>query len=239
MITDKDVANAKIVFNDNGFIAFDPSKQIKPVDIEALRWKGDKTLLLRDSKDAGSLKVPANDVLMNIENYVSLLSKYQLVQTSEKISGKRLFPINLAHLKSDEQTGSLLWHRDSYMHRGKQIGSAPPAVKLAVYLTDVCKDNGVTGFIPKSNGKRIKNRYIDLLYTYCMMPFAHYPSLPAGGSVLFDGSVIHGRPTPKNNNFREVIIFGLVSDPWLASFYVSKNEISREMVLKSGQDKYL
>lgn len=240
MIKDDDpYLQAKVEFNDRGFIELSLPQEIETRDIQNLRWKHDNSVLLRDKKDAGSLKVPPQIILSQITNYVLLLSKYELLNTAERISGKRLFPINIAHLKSDRETGTLRWHRDSYMHRGKQIGSAPPALKLAIYLTDVDKKSGVTGFIPWSKGNVIKNRYLDLIYTYLMSPFASYPCLKAGGAVLFDGSVIHGRPRPKNKNYREAIIFGLVSDPWLAASYMTNSEIAKEMILRLGQDQYL
>jgi hypothetical protein len=229
----------RVEFNNNGYITLDHLKKIEKQDIQTLRGSQDDTKLLRDQKDAGSLKVSPQNILLNITNYVSLLNKYELLNLAERVSGKRLFPVNIAHLKSDKETGTLRWHRDSYMHLGKQIGSAPPALKLAVYLTDVNKKNGVTGFIPRSKSLIIKNRYLDLVYTYLMWPFAHYPCLSAGQAVLFDGSVIHGRPRPKNANFREAIIFGLVSDPWLAASYTKQNEISKEMISRLGHDKYL
>ena len=85
--------------------------------------------------------------------------------------------------------------------------------KIAIYLQDTNKKNGVTGFIPKFISPRIRNRYLDTFFAYFSSFLSIHPRLSMGEAIIFSGRIMHHRPKQKNNNYREVIIFSCTNNP--------------------------
>ena len=168
--------------------------------------------LVREHKDAGSLKVEKIIMNNNSSYYSELLSKTGLFQAVQKDVDEFIFPRKISHLVNDELTKSLRWHRDSYRHKGKQIGPRPSPLKLAIYLTNVDKYSGVTGINKLLYNMDFNNRYLDTLLAYLLEPFAYFPQLSAGSAMLFDGRLLHCRSAHKSGHFRHAIIFSLSRD---------------------------
>ena len=114
---------------------------------------------------------------------------------------------------NDKKTKELIWHRDQYFHGNAFVGPKFKLYKLAIYLQDTSKKNGVTGFIPKFLSPRIRNRYLDTIFAYFSSFLSIHPRLSLGEAVIFSGKIMHHRPRQKNNNYREAIIFSCTNNP--------------------------
>ncbi len=117
------------------------------------------------------------------------------------------------HVLNDKKTKELKWHRDQYFHGKVFVGPKFKLYKLAIYLQDTNKNNGVTGFIPKFISPRFRNRYLDTIFAYLSSFLSIHPRLSIGEAVIFSGKVMHHRPRQKNNKFREAIIFSCTNSP--------------------------
>ena len=134
------------------------------------------------------------------------------------------------HTVSDDRTGALGWHRDSYTHRGTQIGTKPAPIKLAIYLTSTSKLSGGTGFLPQKYQKTFDNFYVDWLYMLLYSSKAIYPEFNVGDAGLWDGTVPHCRKKSKGK-YREAVIFSLSRSPEFAKKYLDNPDslLSRYM----------
>ena len=169
--------------------------------------------LIRDYKDAGAMKLDKATLSENSTYYAELLSKTGLFRAIQEDVNSTVFPRKITHMISDKSTKTLLWHRDSYQHNGKQIGPLIPPLKLVVYLTDVDEHSGATGINPLLCDTDFNNRYIDKLMAFLLKPFAKLHHLNAGSAILFDGRLLHCRTAHKRGQFRQAIIFSLSRDP--------------------------
>lgn len=168
--------------------------------------------LLRESKDAGALKVNKDALQEHATYYGELLTKTGLFRAVLNDVDSVVFPQTVMHLVSDNLTKRLIWHRDSYRHRGQQIVPLPSPLKLAVYLTDVDKLSGVTGLNTFLRNSDFNNRYLDTFAAFLMHPFAKFHKLSAGTAMLFDGRLMHYRGPHKRGQLRQAIIFSLSRD---------------------------
>jgi len=172
----------------------------------------ERSNLLRERKDAGALQVDKVGVNQNISYYSDLLTRTGLFHAAHHAAGKMIFPRKISHTISDLDTKPLIWHRDSYRHLGKQIGPLPSPIKLAVYLTDVDADSGVTGIQTYLTNTDFNNRYIDTLVAYLLQPRAFSPRMRRGSAILFDGRLLHCRTRHRAGTFRCSVIFSLSQD---------------------------
>ena len=196
-------------YRKNGFVSLRNGVDFKKTEIESIRFSGSTDDLIRESKDHGAVKANGDFILNRYSDYADFLCSSGIIRRCESIVGQKVYPRKLAHLISDsETTKSHPWHRDSYIHRGKQIGPLPPPLKLAVFLTPVNKLTGVTGFLPGSYHVKINNRYVDYAYAVLNSFRAVYYEGSVGDAILWDGSVMHHRPKTRGQT-REVVIFNL------------------------------
>ena len=211
-------------FQKNGYIQINPINKNNTSFSNKFSFNGDYADLIRDKKDAGSLKVDKPYLEKNFYKYIKLLTDHHYLNTAEKIIGTRLYPLKLMHVINDDKTKELIWHRDIYSHNGKRIGPPWPLFKLAIYLQDTNKENGITGFIPGFLNLNFGNKYFDTLYAYIVSPFSYHAKLFKGQSILFKGNVMHHRPKAKSNAHREAIIFSLTSSKETAKDYLKNNK---------------
>jgi len=169
--------------------------------------------LRRDPKDAGALKIDKESIYENAAFYAEILTKTGLFRAVLNDVGSVIFPRKISHLVSDGLTKTLIWHRDSYRHNSRQVGPFPSPLKLAVYLTDVDKNSGVTGLNTALRNYDFNNRYLDTIAAYVMHPFAKFHTLSAGSAMLFDGRLMHYRGAQSRGHPRQVIIFSISQDP--------------------------
>ena len=200
-------------FSKFGFAKITPDIENKKVFFENLSFKKYKHLLKKDKKDAGALKVKKETLQKNYKLYANLLLKNNYIKIAEKIVGDKVFPYVVMHIINDKKTKELIWHRDQYFHGKNFIGPKFKLYKLAIYLQDTDKNNGVTGFIPKFISPRFKNRYLDTIFAYLSSFLSIHPRLYTGEAVIFSGKIMHHRPRQKNNYFREAIIFSCTNSP--------------------------
>lgn len=237
----KDIPDLRRVFEfeKNGFVDFRCSNEIDPELLNEARFSDDEDSLYRDHKDAGALKTKQEHIKANIDVYVRLLTSLNLVERAEKVAGTKLYPLKLMHVISDEKTGTLIWHRDSYTHNGRQMGPIPAPLKLAIYLTKTNKKNGITGFIPGSFHRELGNRYLDTAAAYLGSPLARYYDVEPGDVVLFSGRVMHCRPRAKTTDHREAVIFSLTTSPEIARSYQHSEDwelLRRYLDIASARD---
>ena len=170
-------------------------------------------MLIKDKKDAGALKVKKEDLQKNNTLYADLLLRYGYIKIAEELVENKIYPYVVMHMLNDKNTKELIWHRDQYFHGKEFIGPKFKLYKLAIYLQDTNKNNGVTGFIPKFISPRFNNRYIDTIFAYLSSFLSIHPRLSIGEAVIFSGKVMHHRPRQINNNSREAIIFSCTNNP--------------------------
>ena len=200
-------------FSRFGFSKISPEIRNKRVFIEKISLKKNKDLLIKDKKDAGALKVKKEDLQKNYTLYADLLLRSGYIKIAEELVENKIYPYVVMHMLNDKNTKELIWHRDQYFHGKDFIGPKFKLYKLAIYLQDTNKDNGVTGFIPKFLSPRFKNRYIDTIFAYLSSFLSIHPRLSMGEAMIFSGKVMHHRPRQKNNNLREAIIFSCTNNP--------------------------
>ena len=200
-------------FSRFGFSKISPEIKNKRVFIEKISLKKNKDLLIKDKKDAGALKVKKEDLQKNYNLYADLLLKSGYIKIAEELVEDKIYPYIVMHMLNDKKTKELIWHRDQYFHGKDFIGPKFKLYKLAIYLQDTNKDNGVTGFIPRFLSPRFKNRYIDTIFAYLSSFLSIHPRLSMGEAMIFSGKVMHHRPRQKNNNLREAIIFSCTNNP--------------------------
>ena len=200
-------------FSKFGFAKISPVIKNKKVFFERLSFSANKDLLRKDRKDAGALKVKKEILQKNYHLYSDLLLKYDYLKIAEKLVGEKVYPYIVMHILNDKKTKELIWHRDQYFHGKDFIGPKFKLYKLAIYLQDTDKNNGVTGFIPKFISPRFNNRYLDTIFAYLTSFLSIHPKLSFGEAVIFSGKVMHHRPRQKNNRFREAIIFSCTNSP--------------------------
>ena len=200
-------------FDKFGFAKISPEIENKKVFFEKLSFKKNKDLLRKDKKDAGALKLRKEILQKNYQIYSDLLLNYDYIKIAEKLVGDKVYPYVVMHIINDKKTKELIWHRDQYFHGKNFIGPKFKLYKLAIYLQDTNKNNGVTGFIPKFISPRIRNRYIDTIFAYISSFLSIHPRLSIGEAVIFSGTVMHHRPKQNNNDFREAIIFSCTNNP--------------------------
>ena len=145
--------------------------------------------------------------------YADLLLRSGYIKVAEELIGDKIYPYVVMHMLNDKNTKELIWHRDQYFHGKEFIGPKFKLYKLAIYLQDTNKDNGVTGFIPKFISPRFNNRYIDTIFAYLSSFLSIHPRLSIGEAIIFSGKVMHHRPRQINNNSREAIIFSCTNNP--------------------------
>lgn len=196
-----------------GFSRISPEIKNKRDFFEKLSIKNNKHLLKKDSKDAGALKVKKEDLQKNYNLYADLLLRHGYIKIAEEIVEDKIYPFVVMHIINDKKTKELIWHRDQYFHGKDFIGPKFKLYKLAIYLQDTNKKNGVTGFIPKFISPRFRNRYLDTIFAYLSSFLSIHPKVIIGEAVIFSGKVMHHRPRQKNNNFREAIIFSCTNSP--------------------------
>ncbi len=189
-------------------------------DFEPMKFDGSHDDLIREAKDYGALKASGDYLQLHIDRYVNYLHNSNIITQCELITGCQLYPYKLMHLISDAETRPLPWHRDSYIHMGKQIGPNPPPIKLGIYLSGADKNSGATGFLRGSFQRKINNRYVDYIYTILTSFRAVHFQYEPGDAGLWDGAVMHHR-AKNNGQRREAVIFGLLSSwkdaqPWLS-----------------------
>ena len=200
-------------FSKFGFAKISPDIKNKKVFFEKLSFKKNKNLLKKDKKDSGALKVKNEILQKNHKLYANLLLKNNYIKIAEKLVEDKIYPYVVMHLINDEKTKELIWHRDQYFHGKNFIGPKFKLFKLAIYLQDTNKRNGVTGFIPKFISPRFKNKYLDTIFAYLSSFLSIHPRLSIGEAIIFSGTVMHHRPRQKNKYFREVIIFSCTNSP--------------------------
>ena len=200
-------------FSKFGFTRVSPEIKNKRVFFEKISFKKNKDLLIKDKKDAGALKVKKEDLQKNYNLYADLLLRSGYIKVAEELVEDKIYPYVVMHMMNDKNTNELIWHRDQYFHGKDFIGPKFKLYKLAIYLQDTNKDNGVTGFIPKFISPRFKNRYIDTVFAYLSSFLSIHPSLSIGEAVIFSGKVMHHRPRQRNNKLREAIIFSCTNNP--------------------------
>ena len=200
-------------FSKFGFARVSPEMDNKKAFFEKISYKKNKDLLIKDRKDAGALKVKKENLQKNYNLYADLLLKYGYIKFAEKLVGDKIYPFVVMHMLNDKKTKELIWHRDQYFHGKNFIGPKFKLYKLAIYLQDTNKNNGVTGFIPKLISPRFRNRYLDTMFAYLSSFLSIHPRLSIGEAIIFSGKVMHHRPKQKNNNFREAIIFSCTNSP--------------------------
>ena len=200
-------------FSKFGFARVSPEMDNKKAFFEKISYKKNKDLLIKDRKDAGALKVKKENLQKNYNLYADLLLKYGYIKFAEKLVGDKIYPFVVMHMLNDKKTKELIWHRDQYFHGKDFIGPKFKLYKLAIYLQDTNKKNGVTGFIPKFISPRISNRYLDTIFAYFSSFLSIHPRLSMGEAVIFSGKIMHHRPRQKNNNYREAIIFSCTNNP--------------------------
>ena len=200
-------------FSKFGFAKISPLIENKKVFFEKLSFKAHKELLRKDRKDAGALKVKKEILQKNYQTYSNLLLENDYIKIAERLVGDKVYPYVVMHILNDKKTKELLWHRDQYFHGKDFIGPKFKLYKLAIYLQDTNKNNGVTGFIPKFISPRIRNRYLDTIFAYLLSFLSIHPRLSIGEALIFNGKVMHHRPRQINNKFREVIIFSCTNSP--------------------------
>ena len=212
-------------FSNFGFAKISPRIENKRELFEELSYKKKKNLLLKDSKDAGALKVKKEFLQKNYQIYANLLLENDYIKIAEKLVEDEVYPYVVMHVLNDEKTNELIWHRDQYFHRKNFIGPKFKLYKLAIYFQDTNKSGGITGFIPKFISPRFRNRYIDTLFAYLSSFLSVHPKLSLGEAVIFSGKVMHHRPRQKNNQYREAIIFSCTNSPNnLPNLKVDENE---------------
>ena len=200
-------------FSRFGFSKISPEIKNKRVFIEKISLKKNKDLLIKDKKDAGALKVKKEDLQKNYNLYADLLLRSGYIKVAEELVEDKIYPYVVMHMLNDKKTKELIWHRDQYFHGKDFIGPKFKLYKLAIYLQDTNKDNGVTGFIPRFLSPRFNNRYIDTIFAYLSSFLSIHPRLSMGEAIIFSGKVMHHRPRQKNNNLREAIIFSCTNNP--------------------------
>ena len=211
--------NKKEEFMQNKFAYLKSGVDFRSTDLDLIKYKGSANELVRDHKDRGMLKASKNYIDRHINNYAIFLKSSEIISVCESIYEIKLFPIKFMHTISDDKTGALWWHRDSYTHRGIQRGLKPAPIKLAIYLTDTNKlSGGATGFLPKKYQKTFDNFYIDWLYMILYASKAFFPEFIAGDAGIWDGTVPHCRKKSKGK-VREAVIFSLSSSPEIAKSY--------------------
>ena len=200
-------------FSKFGFAKISPEIKNNRVFFEKISVKKKKDLLIKDKKDAGALKVKKEDLQKNYTLYADLLLRSGYIKIAEELVENKIYPYVVMHMLNDKNTKELIWHRDQYFHGKEFIGPKFKLYKLAIYLQDTNKDNGVTGFIPKFISPRFNNRYIDTIFAYLSSFLSIHPRLSIGEAVIFSGKVMHHRPRQINNNSREAIIFSCTNNP--------------------------
>ena len=200
-------------FSKFGFTRISPKIKNKRVFFDKISFKKNKDLLIKDKKDAGALKVKKEDLQKNHNLYADLLLRSGYIKIAEELVEDKIYPYVVMHMLNDKNTKELIWHRDQYFHGKDFIGPKFKLYKLAIYLQDTNKDNGVTGFIPKFISPRFKNRYIDTIFAYFSSFLSIHPRLSIGEAVIFSGKVMHHRPRQINKNLREAIIFSCTNNP--------------------------
>ena len=200
-------------FSKFGFAKISPEIKNNRVFFEKISVKKKKDLLIKDKKDAGALKVKKEDLQKNYTLYADLLLRSGYIKIAEELVENKIYPYVVMHMLNDKNTKELIWHRDQYFHGKEFIGPKFKLYKLAIYLQDTNKDNGVTGFIPKFISPRFNNRYIDTIFAYLSSFLSIHPRLSIGEAIIFSGKVMHHRPRQINKNLREAIIFSCTNNP--------------------------
>ena len=211
--------NKKEEFLQNKFAYLESGIDFRSTDLNLIKYKGPASELVKDHKDRGMLKASKNYIEKHIENYAIFLASSDIISVCESIYETKLFPLKFMHTISDNKTGALPWHRDSYTHRGIQRGAKPAPIKLAIYLTNTNKlSGGSTGFLPKKYQKTFNNFYIDWLYMILYSSKAFFPEFNEGDAGLWDGTIPHCR-TKSKGKVREAVIFSLSRSPEIAESY--------------------
>ncbi len=205
--------NKNYKFSKFGFARITPEIKNKKLFFDKVSFRNKKYLLIKDKKDAGALKVKKEDLQKNFTLYADLLLRSGYIKIAEELVEDKIYPYVVMHMLNDKNTKELIWHRDQYFHGKDFIGPKFKLYKLAIYLQDTNKDNGVTGFIPKFISPRFKNRYIDTIFAYLSSFLSIHPRLSIGEAVIFSGKVMHHRPRQINKNLREAIIFSCTNNP--------------------------
>ena len=200
-------------FSKFGFAKISPTIKDKRELFEKLSLKNNKDLLIKDSKDAGALKVKKDILQKNYQFYANLLLKNDYIKIAEKLVQDKVYPYIVMHIINNENTKELIWHRDQYFHGNNFIGPKFKLYKLAIYFQNTNKNNGITGFIPRYISPRFRNRYFDTIFAYISSFFSVHPNLSIGEAIIFSGEVMHHRPKQKNNNYREALIFSCTNSP--------------------------
>jgi len=201
--------NNKAEFMQNKFVRLKSGVDFRSTDVDLIKYKGPTNELVKDHKDRGVLKASKNYKDKNIDNYAIFLASSKIISVCESIYETKLFPLKFMHMISDDTTGPLAWHRDSYTHKGIQIGVKPAPIKLGFYLSHTNKLSGGTGFLPSNYQRTFDNKYIDYFYMLLHSSKAIYPEFNIGDAGLWDGTVPHYRPKAKNSIHREAVIFSL------------------------------
>jgi ectoine hydroxylase-related dioxygenase (phytanoyl-CoA dioxygenase family) len=202
------IMEKKRFYSEQGYSTLQRGLDFRDVGLDLIKFAGEDADLIRQGKDHGAQKVNKTYLQSHFPVYAEFLQSSQIVARCEEIVGHRLHPYNLMHLISDSQTKAMPWHRDSYIHRGMQIGPKPATVKLAIYITATDKSSGATGFLHGSFRQSINNRYLDYLMTLLRSHKAVYPTHKPGDAAIWDGEVMHHRPK-NGSQYREAVIFNL------------------------------
>ena len=216
--------NIKEEFTQHKFTCLKPGVDFKATNLDLIKYKGSTNELVRDHKDRGMLKASKNYLEKYIDNYAIFLASSEIISVCESIYETKLFPLKFMHTISDNKTGALWWHRDSYTHRGIQRGAKPAPIKLAIYLTNTNKlSGGATGFLPQKYQKTFDNFYVDWLYMILYSSKAFYPERSRGDAVLWDGTVPHRRKKSKGK-IREAVIFSLSRSLEFSKSYLNDDD---------------
>ena len=98
--------------------------------------------------------------------YADLLLRSGYIKIAEELVENKIYPYVVMHMLNDKNTKELIWHRDQYFHGKEFIGPKFKLYKLAIYLQDTNKDNGVTGFIQNSY---LLDSIIDIRHYFCIL----------------------------------------------------------------------
>ena len=109
----------------------------------------------------------------NYNLYADLLLKHGIKNCRELVEDK-IYPYVVIHNKC-KKTKELIWQETNISWKDF-VGPKFKLYKLAIYLQDTNKNNGVTGFVPNFISPRF-NRYLDTIAAYLLSFLSIHPRL--------------------------------------------------------------
>ena len=133
----------EIFYSEQGYATLQRGVDFRDVGLDLIRFNGTEADLVREGKNHGAQKASKAYLQAHFPAYAEFLCSSEIVARCEDVVREKLYPFKLMHVISDSQTQAMPWHRDSYIHRGTQVGSNPARLVFCMAVSGAKSTTGI------------------------------------------------------------------------------------------------